>query len=78
MTLATHRVIKEYMSHGIDNHPSIASEYVRFLEKIQERLDLFGKDLNTAKRVADEAKKTADATMSKSSDTSKAVKAKKS
>ena len=30
-TLATHQVLKEYMAHGIENHPSIASEYVRFL-----------------------------------------------
>ena len=86
-TLATHRVLKEDISHGIENHPSIASEYVRFLvansglcklEKIQKRLDLFGEDLNTAKRVADDAKKTVDATMSKALDALKATKAKNS
>mmetsp|Transcript_13572 Transcript_13572/g.15820 ORF Transcript_13572/g.15820 Transcript_13572/m.15820 type:complete len:203 (-) Transcript_13572:164-772(-) len=30
-TLATHQVMREYMRHGIENHPSISSEYVRFL-----------------------------------------------
>ena len=30
-TFATHQVMREYMKHGIENHPSIASEYVRFL-----------------------------------------------
>ena len=30
-TFATHQVIREYQSYGIENHPSIASEYVRFL-----------------------------------------------
>ena len=28
---ATHQVMREYMTHGIENHPSISSEYVRFL-----------------------------------------------
>ena len=30
-TFATHQVMREYMRHGIENHPSMASEYVRFL-----------------------------------------------
>ena len=30
-TLSTHQVMREYMSFGIENHPSISSEYVRFL-----------------------------------------------
>lgn len=30
-TFATHQVMREYMKYGIENHPSIASEYVRFL-----------------------------------------------
>lgn len=28
---ATHAVMRDYMKYGIENHPSIASEYVRFL-----------------------------------------------
>lgn len=30
-TFCTHEVMKEYSRHGIENHPSVASEYVRFL-----------------------------------------------
>ena len=30
-TFATHQVMRDYMKHGIENHPSMASEYVRFL-----------------------------------------------
>ena len=30
-TFATHQVMRDYMRHGIENHPSISSEYVRFL-----------------------------------------------
>lgn len=30
-TLSTHQIMREYMSYGIENHPSISSEYVRFL-----------------------------------------------
>ena len=30
-TFATHQIMREYMQHGIENHPSISSEYVRFL-----------------------------------------------
>jgi len=30
-TFATHQVLRDYQKHGISNHPSIASEYVRFL-----------------------------------------------
>ena len=30
-TFATHQVMRDYMKHGIENHPSISSEYVRFL-----------------------------------------------
>ncbi len=28
---STHQIMREYMRYGIENHPSIASEYVRFL-----------------------------------------------
>ena len=30
-TFATHQVMRDYLKHGIENHPSMASEYVRFL-----------------------------------------------
>ena len=30
-TLSTHQVMREYTAYGIENHPSISSEYVRFL-----------------------------------------------
>ena len=30
-TLSTQQVMREYMSYGVENHPSISSEYVRFL-----------------------------------------------
>jgi len=30
-TFGTHQVIRTYQQHGIENHPSMASEYVRFL-----------------------------------------------
>jgi len=30
-TFGTHQVIRTYQEHGIENHPSMASEYVRFL-----------------------------------------------
>ena len=30
-TLATHQVMRDYLKHGIENHPSMSSEHVRFL-----------------------------------------------
>ena len=30
-TFQTHQMMKEYMQYGIENHPSISSEYVKFL-----------------------------------------------
>ena len=30
-TFGTHQVVRTYQEHGIENHPSMASEYVRFL-----------------------------------------------
>ena len=70
-TFATHEVMREYMKHGIENHPSIASEYVRFLvansglakmEKIEKRMLALEKENEQLKKDvahADKAAKTA-------------------
>ena len=35
--LRTHRLMEEYSRHGIENHPSVAAQYVKFL--VQNRVD---------------------------------------
>ena len=70
-TFATHMVMKEYVKHGIENHPSIAAEYVRFLVansglarlevvekrvlKLEEGVNGMVKKLEALKKVADSA-----------------------
>ena len=70
-TFATHMVMKEYVKHGIENHPSIAAEYVRFLVansglarlevvekrvlKLEDGVNAMVKKLEALKKVADTA-----------------------
>ena len=57
--LVTHQVMREYMEYGIDNHPSISSEYVRFLvahsgltrlDRLEKRMLLLEKDNEELKK----------------------------
>ena len=68
-TLSTHQIIKEYTSHGIENHPSIASEYVRFLvansglsklEKMEKKMVAAEKEIVDMKKDLKEARRIAD------------------
>lgn len=75
-TFATHEVMKEYLKHGIENHPSISSEYVRFLvansgmtkldkavkdmTKVQSEMKEFTKSLKTVEKTATTASNKAD------------------
>lgn len=58
-TLATHQVMREYMEHGIENHPSISSEYVRFLVAHSglTRLDKLERRMLTLEKDNDDLKK---------------------
>ena len=67
-TFATHQVMREYMKHGIENHPSMASEYVRFLvansglskiDKMEARLLALEEENKTLKRDVAQADKAA-------------------
>ena len=76
-TLATHQVLREYMAHGIENHPSISSEYVRFLvahcglsrlDKLEARVKKIEEDVKTAVTNAATAKRTADQAFTKANE----------
>ena len=67
-TFATHQVMRDYMRHGIENHPSMASEYVRFLvansglskiERMESRLKALEEDNKILKRDVAQADKAA-------------------
>lgn len=70
-TFCTHEVMKEYVKHGIENHPSVASEYVRFLvantghAKVEqldtkvEKLESTIKSLETRLKAAEKSATTA-------------------
>ena len=67
-TFATHQVMREYMRHGIENHPSMASEYVRFLvansglskiDKMETRLKALEEENKILKRDVAQADKAA-------------------
>ena len=70
-TFATHQVMREYMKYGLENHPSMASEYVRFLvansglskmdrmEARLKKLEEENKDLKREVAQADKAAKSA-------------------
>ena len=67
-TFATHQVMREYMRHGIENHPSMASEYVRFLvansglskiDKMESRLKALEEENKILKRDVAQADKAA-------------------
>jgi len=74
-TFGTHQVLRSYQQHGIENHPSMASEYVRFLvahtdsnrvEAMQSKVNQLevevkrlDKALNAAEKAAVQAQKAA-------------------
>ena len=67
-TFATHQVMREYMRHGIENHPSMASEYVRFLvansglskiDKMEGRLKALEEENKVLRRDVAQADKAA-------------------
>ena len=56
--LKTHRVMEEYSRYGIENHPSVAAQYVKFL--VQNRVDeTMKKTVDDALHTAEEAKSMA-------------------
>ena len=73
---STHQIMREYMRYGIENHPSIASEYVRFLVahsalpkveavnnklvKVQDSLSTLSNKLKTLEKDAKTAANKAD------------------
>ena len=82
-TLATHQVLKEYMTHGIENHPSIASEYVRFLvahsgltrlDKLEARVLKLETELKSTTAIATTAKRVADTALTKATEAMKEAK----
>jgi hypothetical protein len=82
-TLATHQVLKEYMTHGIENHPSIASEYVRFLvahsgltrlDKLEARVLKLETEMKSTTALATTAKRVADTALTKATEAMKEAK----
>ena len=82
-TLSTHQIIKEYTSHGIENHPSIASEYVRFLvansglsklDKMEKKLVTAEKEIVDMKKDLKEARRIADKSTTRLDDLVRTVK----
>ena len=76
-TFATHMVMKQYSKHGLENHPSIAAEYVRFLvansglgrlEKVEKRVLKLEEGVNAAVKRLDALKKVADSALTKANE----------
>ena len=77
-TFATHMVMKQYSKHGLENHPSIAAEYVRFLvansglgrlEKVEKRVLKLEDGMNaTVKRLDALKKVVADSALTKANE----------
>ena len=85
-TLATHQVMREYMEHGIENHPSISSEYVRFLvahsgltrlDRLEKRMLVLERDNDELKKQVINAVKAATTASNKAEQALKEVKNKK-
>ena len=85
-TLATHQVMREYMEHGIENHPSISSEYVRFLvahsgltrlDRLEKRMLILEKDNDELKKQVVNAVKAATTASNKAEQALKEAKNKK-
>ena len=84
-TFSTHQVMREYTRHGIENHPSIASEYVRFLvancglnrvASLEKRLISMEKEVKDLRSATAEVKKAA-TTAANKADEAKKLAAKK-
>ena len=76
-TFATHMVMKQYSKHGLENHPSIAAEYVRFLvansglgrlEKVEKRVLKLEEGMNATVKRLDALKKVADSALTKANE----------
>ena len=76
-TFATHMVMKEYVKHGIENHPSIAAEYVRFLvansglarlEVVEKRVLKLEDGVNGMVKKLEALKKVADSALTKATE----------
>ena len=76
-TFATHMVMKEYVKHGIENHPSIAAEYVRFLvansglarlEVVEKRVLKLEEGVNGIMKKLEALKKVADSALTKATE----------
>ena len=76
-TLATHQILREYMAHGIENHPSISSEYVRFLvahcglsrlDQLEVKVKKLEEDVKTAVTNSATAKRTADQALTRANE----------
>ena len=84
-TFATHQVMREYMINGVENHPSISSEYVRFLVancglerivQLEAKATALTAELQEVKKIAQEAKKAAISASNKADQVEKASKKK--
>jgi hypothetical protein len=76
-TFATHMVMREYVKHGIENHPSIAAEYVRFLvansglarlEAVEKRVLKLEDGMTAVVKRLDALKKVADSALTKATE----------
>ena len=85
-TFSTHQVMREYSKYGIENHPSISSEYVRFLvansglskiEALSSQCVKMASDVKDAKASATAAQKAANSAANKADVVERAVKAAK-
>jgi len=85
-TLGTHQTLREYQKYGIENHPSIASEYVRFLvahsgvqkvEKLTLRCESLESDLKKMSRLLEVAQKAATTASNKAEEALKAARSSK-
>ena len=81
-TFSTHQVMREYSKYGIENHPSVSSEYVRFLvansglskiESLSQKCDKMSTEVKEAKGTASAAQKAANTAANKTDVLEKAV-----
>jgi len=76
-TFATHQVLREYQKYGIANHPSIASEYVRFLvnncgtsklDSMEKRCIKMERSVEDIKSIVESVQKKVDSLSNKADD----------
>ena len=81
-TLRTISVMQDYMKHGIENHPAISAEYVRFwvsnsalgsISRFESQLKMLSTKLDEVSSQAKAAQSSASAAVNKANEAAKAA-----